>query len=155
MIVTSESELSQLAQVMQAQASEIGVKVKIVQLDQETWIQRQIDGQFEISTSFYLWDGPDTMYEWWFLSTNIGSTNGSRMNDPGVDALIEKMRHTGTLDERYGVAREIQQSIHGDLVPLIPVYHPFDVYVISNRVRGYEPNAFTLYPRMHDVWLAG
>jgi peptide/nickel transport system substrate-binding protein len=154
LIVTAETELSQLAQVTQAQAADLGVKVKITQLDQETWIQRQIDGQFEISTSFYLWDGPDTMYEWWFLSTNIGSTNGARMNDPNVDALIEKMRNTATLEDRYAVTKELQQLIHGDLVPLIPVYHPFDVYVISKRVQGYEPNPYTLYPRMHDVWLA-
>jgi hypothetical protein len=37
---------------------------------------------------------------------------------------------------------------------MIPVYQPLDIYVMSNKVQGYAPNAFTLYPRMHDVWLA-
>lgn len=153
MLVTAETELSQLAQVMQAQAAEIGLDIKIVQLDQQTWVKRQLDGDFDIATSFYLWDGPDDMYEWWFLSTNIGTTNGSRFSDPNVDALIKKMNGAATLADRYAVVKELQQAIHGDLVPLIPVYHPFDIYAINNRVQGYAPNAFTLYPRMHDVWL--
>jgi peptide/nickel transport system substrate-binding protein len=153
MLVTAETELSQLAQVMQAQAADLGLNIKIVQLDQQTWVSRQLKGDFDIATSFYLWDGPDDMYEWWFLSTNIGTTNGSRFSDPNVDALIKKMNNAGTLADRYAVVKELQQAIHGDLVPLIPVYHPFDIYAISKRVQGYAPNPFTLYPRMHDVWL--
>jgi peptide/nickel transport system substrate-binding protein len=153
MLVTSETELVQLAQVMQAQAADLGINIKIVQLDQQSSTQRILSGDFDIATSFYLWDGPDDMYEWWFLSTNIGTTNGSRFSDPNVDALIKKMNGAGTLADRYAVVKELQQAIHGDLVPLVPIYHPFDIYAISKKVQGYAPNAFTLYPRMHDVWL--
>jgi ABC-type transport system substrate-binding protein len=64
------------------------------------------------------------------------------------------MRNTGTIEERYAVVKELQAAIHGDLAPIIPIYHPLDIYVMSNRVRGYEPNPYTLYPRMNDVWLA-
>jgi len=154
MIVTTDTELVTLAQVMQAQAAEIGIKVSIVQVDLETVSARTASGEFDLLTGFYLWDGPDTMYEWWFLSTNIGTTNSARISDPAVDALIEQMRNTATIEERYAVVKELQKSIHGDLAPIIPVYHPLDIYVMSNRVRGYNPNAFTLYPRMYDTWLA-
>lgn len=154
MIVTTDTELVTLAQVMQAQAAEIGIKVSIVQVDLETVSARTASGEFDLLTGFYLWDGPDTMYEWWFLSTNIGTTNSARFGDPSVDALIEQMRNTGTVVERYAVVKQLQQAIHGDFAPIIPVYHPLDIYVMSNRVRGYEPNPFTLYPRMYDTWLA-
>jgi peptide/nickel transport system substrate-binding protein len=153
-IVLTDSELVQLAQVVQAQVAEIGIKLKITQVDIETSSSRTRAGEFDVNTGFYLWDGPDTMYEWWFLSTNVGGTNSVRLSDPNVDALIEQMRNTGTLADRYAVVKDLQRMIHGDLVPLVPVYHPLDIYVLSNRVRGYEPNPFTLYPRMHDVWLA-
>jgi len=154
MMVTTDTELVTLAQVMQAQAAEIGIKTKITQVDIETSSARTASGDFDLITGFYLWDGPDTMYEWWFLSTNVGTTNSARFSDPSVDALIEKMRNTGTIEERYAVAKELQAAIHGDFVPIIPVYHPLDIYVMSKRVRGYEPNPFTLYPRMNDVWLS-
>jgi peptide/nickel transport system substrate-binding protein len=154
MLVTTDTELVTLAQVMQAQAAEVGIKTKITQVDIETSSSRTSAGDFDLITGFYLWDGPDTMYEWWFLSTNVGTTNAARLADPAIDALIEKMRNTGTIEDRYAVVKELQTSIHGDLVPIIPVYHPLDIYVLSNRVRGYAPNPFTLYPRMNDVWLA-
>jgi hypothetical protein len=41
----------------------------------------------------------------------------------------------------------------GDIAAIIPIYRPLDIYVISKKVHGYEPNLMTLYPRMNDVWL--
>lgn len=154
MLVTTDTELVTLAQVVQAQAAEIGVKLSISQIDLESLSAREGSGDFDVVTGFYLWDGPDMMYEWMFLSSNIGTTNASRLNDPAVDALIHEMQSTATLADRYEVAKKIQAAVHGDAVPLVPVYHPLDIYVMSQRVRGYEPNAFTIYPRMNDTWLA-
>ena len=153
MLVTAVSELAQLAQVLQAQAARIGIKVKIAQLDAESVNARTLKGEFSILTGYYLWDGPDTMFDWWLHSGNIPSTNRSRTRDPQVDALIEKMRRSGTLDERYGAVKDLQKIVHGDLATVLPMYHPLDIYVISKKVHGYEPNSFTLYPRMHDVWI--
>ncbi|MCO5223032.1 MAG: ABC transporter substrate-binding protein [Thermomicrobiales bacterium] len=154
MLVSTDTELVTLAQVMQAQAAEIGIRLSISQIDLESLSARESSGEFDLVTGFYLWDGPDTMYEWWFLSSNIGTTNAARLSDPAIDELIEEMRNTATLEDRYAVVKDLQAAIHGDLVPLVPIYHPLDIYVMSNRVRGYEPNAFTLYPRMNDTWLA-
>src|SRR5262249_24084414 len=153
MIVTAISELTQLAQVVQAQAARIGIKMKITQLDAQTNGTRTLRGEYGVGTGFYLWDGPDTILDWWFHSGNIPSTNRTRTRDPQLDALIERMRRAGTLDERNQVTKEIQKLMHGDLCSIIAIYHPLDIYVISNKVHGYEPNANTLYPRMHDVWM--
>lgn len=153
MLVTSQSELVQLAQVIQAQAAKIGIKIKILQLDAESANARTLKGDFGILTGYYLWDGPDTIMDWWFQSANIPATNRTRLRDANVDAVIEKMRNAGTLDDRYAAAKDLQKLVHGDLAAIIPIYHPMDIYVISKKVQGYEPNAYTLYPRIHDVWL--
>ena len=153
MLVVGTSELLQLAQVVQAQAAKIGIKIKIVQVDAETSNARTFAGNFGILTGFYLWDGPDTILDWWLHSGNIPSTNRARLRDPRIDSEIEKMRNSATLDERYQHVREIQRILHGDLAAIIPVYHPLDIYCISKRVHGYEPNPMTLYPRIQDVWL--
>ena len=49
--------------------------------------------------------------------------------------------------------REIQRILHGELAAIVPVYHPLDIYCISKRVHGYQPDPMTLYPRMFDVWM--
>lgn len=153
MLVTSQSELTQLAQVVQAQAAAIGVKIKITQLDAESLSARTRNGDFAIVTGYYLWDGPDTILDWWFDSGNIGATNSVRLRDANVDALVDKMRNAGTLEDRYAAVKDLQKVIHGDLVPVIPIYHPLDIYVMSKKVHGYSPNTYSLYPRMFDVWL--
>lgn len=153
MLVAAVSELNQLAQVVQAQAGRIGIKIKITQLDAESVNARTLSGNFGILTGFYLWDGPDTILDWWMHSGNIPSTNRSRTRDPQVDAVIERMRRAGTMEARNGATLDLQKILHGDLATVIPVYHPLDTYVISKKVQGYTPNPYTLYPRMHDVWL--
>ena len=155
MLVTGTSELVQLAQVVQAQAAKIGIKTKIVQVDAETNNARTLAGKFDIQTGFYSWDGPDTILDWWLYSGNIPATNRARIRDPRIDAEIEKMRNSATLEERYGHAREIQRILHGDLAAIIPVYHPLVVYCVSNKVHGYALDPMTIVPRMHDVWMEG
>jgi peptide/nickel transport system substrate-binding protein len=154
MIVYSMSELTLLAQVVQAQCARIGIKVKIVQLDAETLTARTLAGNFGINTGYYLWDGPDTIIDWWVYSGNIPSTNRGRVRDAKLDELILKMRAAPTLAARYGYVKDLQRRLHGELAAIIPIYHPLDTYVFTKRLRGYAPNAMTLYPRMHDVWLA-
>jgi peptide/nickel transport system substrate-binding protein len=154
MMVSTDTELVTLAQVLQAQAAEIGINLKIAQVDVETSSARTGGGDFDLATAFYLWDGPDMMFDWSFYSANIGGSNLSRFSEPSVDALIETMRNTGTVEDRYAVVKDLQAAIHGDFVPIIPIYHPLDIYVVSKRVHGYEPTAFSLYPRMNDVWLS-
>jgi len=153
MLVTGISELIQLAQVVQAQAAKIGIKTKIVQVDAETNNARTLAGKFDIQTGFYSWDGPDTILDWWLYSGNIPSTNRARIRDPRIDAEIEKMRNSATLDERYGHAKEIQRILHGDLAAIIPVYHPLVAYGVSKKVQGFVLDPMTIVPRMHDVWL--
>jgi len=154
MLVTATSELNQLAQVVQAQAARIGIRIKIVQLDVESINVRTLAGNFGILTGYYLWDGPDTILDWWVSSGNIPATNRARVRDAQIDELIGKMRAAPTLPIRYGYVKDLQRRLHGELAAIIPVYHPLDTYVFTKRLRGYEPNAMTLYPRMHDVWLA-
>ena len=154
MLTTAVSELSQLSQVVQAQAARIGIKIKIVQLDVESLATRTLAGNFSILSGYYLWDGPDTIIDWWVHSGNIPATNRGRIRDARLDDLISKMRASATLPIRYGHVKEIQRILHGELAEIIPIYHPLDTYALTKRVRGYEPNAMTLYPRMHDVWLA-
>jgi peptide/nickel transport system substrate-binding protein len=155
MLVVGTSELLQLAQVVQAQAGKIGIKIKILQVDAETSNARTLAGNFGILTGFYLWDGPDTILDWWIYSGNIPSTNRARLRDARVDATIEKMRNAATLESRYEEVKELQRVLHGDLAAIIPVYHPLDIYCISKKVHGYQPDPMTLYPRMHDVWMEG
>ncbi len=153
MLVTGTSELIQLAQVVQAQAAKIGIKTKIVQVDAETNNARTLAGKFDIQTGFYSWDGPDTILDWWLYSGNIPGTNRTRLRDPRIDAAIEKMRNSATLEARYQQAREIQRILHGDLAAIIPVYHPMVIYCVSNKVHGYELDQMTIVPRMNDVWM--
>ena len=154
MLVYSISELALLAQVVQAQCARIGIKVKIVQLDVETLAARTLAGSFGIITGYYLWDGPDTIMDWWVHSGNIPATNRGRIRDAQLDEMIVKMRASATLAARYAIVKDLQKRIHGELAAIVPVYHPLDTYVFTKRLRGYEPNPMTLYPRMHDVWLA-
>jgi peptide/nickel transport system substrate-binding protein len=154
MVVIALSEITQLAQVVQAMAARIGIKLKIVTLDGQTLSARTLAGNFGILTGFYLWDGPDTIMDWWLHSGNIPATNRARIRDAEMDAIIGRMRASTTLPERMTHIKAMQKRLHGDLCSIIPVYHPLDIYVISKKVRGYAPNAASLYPRMHDVWLA-
>lgn len=154
MLVIGLSEITQLAQVVQGMAARIGIKLKILTLDGQSLSARTLAGNFGILTGFYLWDGPDTIMDWWLHSGNIPATNRARVRNAEMDATIGRMRASTTLPERMTHIKEMQKLLHGDLCSIIPIYHPLDIYVMSKRVRGYAPNSASLYPRMHDVWLA-
>ena len=155
LLVTAAADQVALAQVIQAQLARIGIKIKIVQVDLQTLIAHMHNGDFGALTGGYLWDGPDTILDWWLFSGNIPSTNRARVRvrKPRIDSLLEKMRNSATLAERAAVVRDIQRVFQGDIAAIIPIYCPLDIYVISKKVHGYEPNLMTLYPRMNDVWL--
>jgi len=115
-----------IAQVLQANLSEIGITATIELLDQAVAINNLLTHNYEIGILAIAlpldadaWDA--------FLGTG-GGLNMSGMSDPEVDAWFTEARATVDAARRLELYRNIQTRVN-EQVPIIPLYFPISAYV--------------------------
>lgn len=141
----------QLMQVIQAMASEAGIRIEIEAKEFATLLADQSAGDY--TASQIGWSGrvdPDGNIHQ-FMTTG-GGINDSGYSNTEVDDLLNAARTSTVLETRlasYNAAREI---LNADL-PIIYLYHPVWIWALSDGVDG-----FVAYPdgmiRLEGVTLA-
>lgn len=87
---TPDSDVTELAKLVQEQAAAVGVKVNLIGVEQGQLINTALGGNFQA----LLWRNhpggdPDTQYVWWHSGS---PTNFGRIADPELDRLLEAGR---------------------------------------------------------------
>jgi peptide/nickel transport system substrate-binding protein len=117
---------------------EIGVEVEIVQREWAQLVDAVTAGNFEMSLSPMLRQGPDQYLTPLFHSQNIPYPNSSRYVNEELDALIDEARITVDDDEREALYHDIQRILHDEL-PRIPLFNPLFVLAFQPWISGAVP----------------
>ncbi len=139
----------------QAQAKDLGIDVTIETLEQAALTAALNSGEYDLFRFGYDTVDPDIL-AFFFYSPQIPKDGGSglnrsRVNDPKLDALIDKQRTTLDAD-RDAAVEEIVRYMMDEAI-FLPLYSPAKNTVINKRVKGviFYPNAMDW--ELTDAWI--
>ncbi|WP_088347111.1 MULTISPECIES: ABC transporter substrate-binding protein [Rhodomicrobium] len=138
MLVANSTQEQQLAQVIQAMASEVGIDVKIKSTEFATIFKVQMAGDFQ--STLLQWSGrvdPDGNVHQ-FMTTG-GSVNDPKFSNAEVDKALNTARGVYDVAERqklYAAAEKITR----EELPIIYLFHRAWTWAIDKKVTGFEPN---------------
>ncbi len=128
-IMTSGDDRKRIAEVIQANFSEIGVEAEIEMLEWGTFIDSVLKGLEE--TLVLGWTSnpdPDATLTPIFYSGNIGGMNFSRINDPEIDRLLQEGREELDLSARVRIYNQFHQYVM-EQAPFVPLF-------VNNNLTG-------------------
>ena len=115
-------------------ARQVGVDIEVIRMEGRTLIKRLNDGNF---TAAFNGQGveptPDDFSQVW-LSTSVPPTGTNRVNfqNAEADSLIRKISVTMDSTSRSTLYHRFQEIIYANQ-PMIFLYSPFDLVVVSKR----------------------
>jgi peptide/nickel transport system substrate-binding protein len=137
---TDRARLS-LARALAAMLSGVGIEVQVRPSEKGTLLADLKKGQFDLA----LMEIPEVfephVLSWFFGSDRIPSgdaegANRWRFRDAALDRALERGRSTVDRAARIAAYAEVQRILAREL-PVIPLYHPDVVAVLSRRARGF------------------
>jgi peptide/nickel transport system substrate-binding protein len=142
----------QAAQVTQAMAKEIGIDIKIVNLEWGTLVETATKGNFDLTLMGYTFNDPDVLYL--FLhSSQTGGLNFSYIKDQKLDDLLVKGRTTSDSKARKQVYADIQKYVV-EQAWWVPIYTEKQFSVVNKRVQGLIMHPLRgLGLQYYDAWV--
>ena len=131
-IICSNDAKKRAAEVILANLKDIGVNATIEQMDLATYLDVTAAGEH---TGFIGGYSASSMIQYLMLnfhSSAIGAANKSRVNDPEIDALIEKADAARTTEERNEILVQVN-TILNELCPQVSLYQ-------NQRLYAYKAN---------------
>jgi peptide/nickel transport system substrate-binding protein len=111
LFIMPEDTWRQSAELVQQQLKDIGIRMDIQSFEFGTLLEKAAAGEQQAHLMGYTYTNPDILYLW-FHSSNIGDgLNLSHVDDPKLDALLEKSRTQIDKDARNETYQEIQKYI--------------------------------------------
>jgi ABC-type transport system substrate-binding protein len=143
---TQRAELARLAQSIQQNLAEVGVRAEIVERDASSARAAVRNGEADLFLTDWWADYPDPENFNYplFHSRNTGpGGNYAFLADPRLDSMISRARATTHEAEKGRLAREIDARAF-DLAPWIFLWFPVDVWAAQPEVKGWRiPLVFT------------
>jgi peptide/nickel transport system substrate-binding protein len=143
---TQRAELARLAQSIQQNLTEIGVRAEIVERDASSARAAVRNGEADLFLTDWWADYPDPENFNYplFHSRNKGpGGNYAFLADSRLDSMISRARSTTNETEKGRLAREIDSRAF-DLAPWIFLWFPVDVWAAQPEVKGWRvPLVFT------------
>jgi len=142
-IICSNDAKKRAAEVIQANLKDVGINVAIESMDLSTYLDTTAAGKH---TAFIGGYTASSMIQYLmnnFHSSAIGAANKSRLNDPEVDALIEKAAATADAAEREAILVEVCTLINS-YCPQVSLYQNQKLYASSVDLAGVTvlPNGY-------------
>lgn len=111
----------------------IGVKVKLVEYDWTTYLEKRRDlSSWDMAMTSYPWDPNPAAYA--FLDSK-NSMNG-KISTPDIDALREKIRLTGNSEEQKRYFAELQAAFW-DYLPGVKIGDYRNVHIVRSKTDGF------------------
>jgi peptide/nickel transport system substrate-binding protein len=154
------TELNQrIAELLQAELREIGVRLELRRLDWAAHIKLVDDGTAGFFRQGWIADYPDpeNFLAVLFHSRNLGAAgNTSRYRNPAVDHLLDEADAMPAGPARFERYREVEQVVLDDAV-WASLYHYSSRALIKRYVRGLERSPLSSAPEflvpLRTVWL--
>ena len=143
---TQRAELARLAQSIQQDLAQVGIKAEIVERDASSARAAVRNGEADLFLNDWWADYPDPENFNYplFHSRNKGSGgNYAFLSDPALDSMIIRARATTDKAEKERLARAIDTRVF-DLAPWIFLWFPVDIWASRPEVKGWRfPLVFT------------
>ncbi|HVQ46711.1 MAG TPA: ABC transporter substrate-binding protein, partial [Gemmatimonadales bacterium] len=143
---TQRAELARLAQSIQQNLAEVGIRAEIVERDASSAREAVRHGEADLFLTDWWADYPDPENFNYplFHSRNKGpGGNYAFLTDSTLDSMIARARATTDSAENVRLARAIDARVF-DLAPWIFLWFPVDVWAMQPDVRGWQlPLVFT------------
>ncbi len=143
---TQRAELARLAQSIQQNLAEVGIRAEIVERDASSAREAVRHGEADLFLTDWWADYPDPENFNYplFHSRNKGpGGNYAFLTDSTLDSMIARARATTDSAENVRLARAIDARVF-DLAPWIFLWFPVDVWAMQPNVRGWQlPLVFT------------
>jgi peptide/nickel transport system substrate-binding protein len=139
MYVPSDAQYLAIGQLVQAQATNFGVKINLQAIEQSQMITKVVaTGDYQAS-GFVLWSAPTPDRAYVFLATKANPTglslNFSRFDDPEITAAMNDFRAILDPQKRIEDVKTVQKSLAKNMQVLFLV-HNRSAFVYSNAVHG-------------------
>lgn len=106
-----DSVTSQWAQMVKDSAAEAGITIELQGTERNTYLSMTDEGDYDIyAGNFAIMDDPVTNFALSYLPG--GAINYTHVDDPDLNALIEKGMVTFDEDEKIGIMREANEIVH-------------------------------------------
>ena len=143
---TQRAELARLAQSIQQNLAEVGIRAEIVERDASSARAAVRNGEADLFLTDWWADYPDPENFNYplFHSRNKGpGGNYAFLADPSLDSMILRARATTDEAEKARLSREIDARVF-ELAPWIFLWFPVDVWAMQRDVTGWRfPLVFT------------
>ena len=149
-LICSDDTKLRAGQVIQSSLKEnLGIDIQLESMDLATYLDVTASGDYEAAIGSYT---SSTLLAYTmgnYHSSMIGASNKTRINDPELDALMEKLRATLDPEENKAVAEELSIALNG-ICPEIPLYMKNNTRAYNSNLQGFNCNASatTYYEQM-------
>ncbi|HJU81252.1 MAG TPA: ABC transporter substrate-binding protein [Acidimicrobiia bacterium] len=155
LMVEAESTQEAVASAVSAAFSEVGVDAQVNVVDRAVAFERQsAPGRDSVPMSlfFWLWPIPIDVLTLFAGSAFIPVPNFSHAVVPRIDTAIENWQNSATAEDAQAAASEFQMAWAEEL-PFLSLMNQNATFVKNNRVHGWSPYVWNLYPFYNDVWI--
>jgi peptide/nickel transport system substrate-binding protein len=121
-----------VAQVLQQQLGELGIQVNLAQKEFGAFVEEGAAGNYDLALSFYLAPEFDVVYRF-FHSDSLGALNISQLDDPHLDAILDRTRRETDPEKRQAAADEAQRYIV-EQAYVVPLFTRESAQAWSGRV---------------------
>lgn len=132
-----------LAEVIQSELRNIGIKAKIVTFDWGTYLEKTKYGEHDMAMLGWSADLGDPDNFFYFLlsksSAEKPAGNIAFYRSDAMQDVLEKAVATSDRDERIALYKKAQQIFHED-VPWVPLAHAKQVLVVNKKVKNLTLN---------------
>jgi ABC-type transport system substrate-binding protein len=139
LIPSSDPSLRLLGEIIQEEWKRLGIKVRLQQMEWVTFKRMMLDGEFDLCFQNWYGDYPDGdnfLYPL-FHSSQIGLVNGSRLNDPEVDRLIEESQSEQDTKKRIQLLEQANALIV-DKAPAMFMWYRAKYVVVQPWLKDYQ-----------------
>jgi peptide/nickel transport system substrate-binding protein len=154
MIVVSGSEQKTIAEVVQQQLAQVGIKVDLEVLDKGTHQKKLLDGSSAMHFFRYVYDSPiavlKILFDTKFMVPN--GANWSFYSNPEADKWFESFNTTPDAAKRIEAIQNVQQALVQD-VAMVPIYNPLGIWAMRKWVKGWTENPYMIYGLHNDLWV--
>jgi peptide/nickel transport system substrate-binding protein len=155
LMVEAESTQEAVASAVSAAFGEVGVDAQVNVVDRAVAFERQsAPGRDSVPMSlfFWLWPIPIDVLTLFAGSAFIPVPNFSHAVVPRIDTAIQNWQNSATAEEAQAAASEFQLAWAEEL-PFLSLMNQNATFVKNNRVHGWSPYVWNLYPFYNDVWI--
>ena len=123
-----------IAQVLQAQLGEVGVKLDIEVLERQSWLSKILSGNYQLATLRTIVPRPDPDFNFSAYYARDARANYSSIEDNRIFDLVDLARSTLSQNDRSAAYREIQKILVGEAYQVFLITQPNFDLMASNLV---------------------